>query len=618
MKQKRTLFVLLLLSLILCVTMTACGDQEEEDDFDGYVTSPPPTEEQNATVDQSAFINAAVNIFNSFAEDPEASLISLKMAEKNMKIENLTIKGHNLIGFEDPNIEKIYFTNNIVHTVYKQTPTIPTGYVPTDKYTVTNEYGSFAIQYDGFTYRYEFDPIFQVEPSDNDNDVEYPALTAEDMWYHPDYRIFMIDSEAIKDILRYHIEGNSESENESSIFDLEAMLDIFNDLYIECYFDLNEEQTSVNYFYMLGSYYSQEQNGLNSDIFSVKYNQKDANTILQLSFDYGTFLKLDVCLDKNPDTDEEESSEETPSDIVSSDTPANLTVSLVMGDAFNVADNITMDITAKVFFSEEPYVTMDGFLKDKAELSENLIKNADKIYRTYSGEYTLYSADRCETIYVWEDVIKAYLVFERTDADTFQYSRFYPYYNSQYACLATLDMELRMLTISSHTSEESLEDALASKYADFYQCEDGCTSICIYDTEFELYVFFEMDPISNKMKYVGYSKGSAYENFCEGEIDITEHIITVIEHCTLEETISRIKDTTFTIDGYDRGKSNGDGCIQVTAYDNASGYYLIFSITGGRAHYCGYSSASVMYGCVGTLYESYGSIVITEHLHSIE
>ena len=587
MKKRILIPILILMSLVVCVSLSACsGDSNDQNDtWEPSVTTDPnvPTE---PIIDETAVKNAAAEIFNNFAKNPEGVFHNLQTSKKNLKIDNIYTDAEGMLGYEDPQIETIYLTDHMIHTVYQPTDTYTSEYIPTDEYTFTGDYGTYTIQYDGFTYRYDFSPIEVIDNAGSN--IVIPEIAVEQMWYNHSEQCFMLDGVAIVDILKYYITANTVEDSLIDLSSIEAMLD---ELYIECFFNLNEEMTEIVYFRMLATHIPED--GLISELFSLQYSSDNGNISFKATLNYLLRATLNFKLNKT------------------SDTTYTAEMSALFGATAGVIDQMSMTMSANISVSDEPYIRIGGFLKEKVEIAENLINNSAKIEATYFGRYTVVGEADCEDVYVYDDKIKAYIVFSNYDLDGYTYVGYNPYYDNTMGCLGVLNTEATSITITSHTAEETLEAALRAKYDGQYQCKNDCDTLYIYDEEYEAYILFEQKLGDDFYSYDGYMLEEVFGYCCHSMIDFETNIITVVTHSALEETEADLADLVFEIYNYEKG-----ACAQIIVYDNASGYYLLFSVDGGKARYAGYSSYEFVNACVGELNVGSRTITITDHPHN--
>ena len=585
--KKCFILTILLVCVVLSISLVSCsGDEDDQPETLDNVNTQDPNVQTGPVIDENAVKSAAAQIFNGYASNPEKMLFDFQTMKKNWKIENIYTDANGMIGFEEPNIDKIFVTDNMTHTVYKTEDTYIGDYVPTDEYSFVGNYGSFSIQYDGFTYRYNFDP---AEESNNENDiVAFPMILPENMWYNPNESCFMIDSTVLVDVLRYYIDSQKA---ENSLFDLSSLESMLDTLYIDCYFNLNENMTAFSFFKVLATNYPEE--GLRSEIFSIQYKFESGNTALKFEINQGFNATIGFTLDKT------------------SETTYDMNASVLLKNSAGVIEPITFSISADVTVANEPYIQIVGFLRDKVEIAENLIKNKAKIDAIYAGKYSLNNGIECETVYVYDDKIKAFVIFEITDEQMYSYTGFNPYYDNTIGCLGVVDMNTHSLTITTHTDEETLSAALIEKYGGEYTASVDCNSLYIYDTDYEIYVIFERAFGEEYYVYDGFSDVDIYGNCCQSMIDLDNGTIEVVSHSSIEKTVESIKDIIFEVYNLEKGT-----CAQIVVYDNASGYYLLFGIDGSRARYAGYSSYEFVNACQGSLNIGSQSITIDYHMHS--
>lgn len=588
MKKRFILTLMIILCMTLCLSFASCSEDEEEpqETFD-YVTTQDPNVSTGPTIDEESIKSAAAQMFNEYVLNPEKMVSDLKTMRKNWKIENIYMDDSGMLGFEAPNIDKIYMTDNMIHTVYKTDDVYTEEYVPTDEYTFFGEYGSFAIQYDGFTYRYDFSPEETVISNNGNGDIMLPTILSEQMWYNPTESCFMIDSTALVGVLEYYI---ANQKTESAIFDLSSIESMLDTLYIDCYFNLTEDMSAFSYLKILATNYPSE--GLRAEVFSLQYKAEGGNIAFKMDINQDVNATIAFHLNQTEDA------------------TYKMDASMLLKTAAGIIEPLTLTISADVTIADEPYIQITGFLRDKVEIAENLIKNKAKIDATYAGKYSLYGAVECDTVYVYDDKIKAYLVFEAIDGQMYSYVGFNPYYDNTMGCLGIVDVNSHNLTITAHTADETLSIALTSKYSGNYTCPDDCTSLYIYDTDFEVYIVFERAFAEEYYVYDGFSDTEMFGKCCQSMIDLENNTIEVVSHSSIEKTIESIKNIVFEIHNLERGY-----CAQIIIYDDASGYYLLFSIDGGKARYAGYSSYEFVNACQGSLNMGSHSIAIEEHPH---
>lgn len=587
MKKRILIPILILMSLLTCVSLSACsGDGGDPDETWSYVETEDPNATTGPVVDEEAVKAAAVTIFNNIAKNPEKAFYDMRVSKKNLKIENIYVGAEGMLGFEDPNIETIYITDNVTHTVYRSEDVYTQDYIPTDEYSFVGEYGSYTIQYDGFTYRYDFSPAEEVDREGIN--IAIPEIFAEQMWYNPTEQCFMIDSVAIVDILRYYVESGSE---EDSLIDLSAIEPLLDSLYIDCYFNLNEDMTDISYLKILAI--SAPEDGLSSEVFSLRFGNKDGNVSFKMSLNYLMTATVNFAVTKT------------------SDTTSTVEFIALFGSTANVIDQLSLTMSADITTAEDPYIHISGFLKEKVEIAENLIKSSERIESTYFGRYKVNNKVDCDDVYVYDDKIKAYIVFSNYDQDGYAYVGYNPYYDSTMGCLGTLNLNTSIITITTHTASETLEAALQEKYSGAYTSEFTCGTLYVYDEDYEAYVLFDKQDGQDFYTYDRFMLDAVYGFCCHAMIDFETNTITVVNHSALEKTVEELQDMVFDVYNLEKG-----ACAQIIVYDNTSGYYLLFSIDGGKARYSGYSSYEFVNACLGDINVGSRTITITEHPHN--
>lgn len=588
--MKKLFKILVVLTAMIAVGLLSASCKKEEEEYFEPETEPPIIEP--VLPDNEAEVrNSAAALFTAIAKNPQGYIMSKKSAKKNFSINNLSISGDNLIGVEGLRIDTIDFTDHIVRIKYADPGVYDENFVPIDEYVMSGDYGSYSVLYDGFSYQYEFDPYSPIMTMDSN--IVFPAIFPDSMWYNTTEECYRIDSDAIKNILLFYMNEKYTKINDSR-FDIatDELRNLISNSYITCKYRLNSNMTDIEYFSLLISTHSVHEGSeftVRHDILTLEYSLQGRDMSLRINYDHDMKVLITAKV--------------TTVDSLQS----NVNASIIVTDPSNPDKDVTMHVSGRIAFNTAPYVEPTGFLKEKIELGENLTKNAYKIQNTHAAKFTIKNQVKCNTVYVYDDKIQAYVLFKPGYKDFYYYAGFTPVYDKQSGCIGEIDLEHSVITVISHNYSEETNILLANKYSGDFIASTPCETLAIYDSEYKVYVYFCKKQGYKEYAYAGFHK-TMLSNWCSATIDSDERTITPKDHCGLEDTIRKVKDIEYAIKNYEALQ-----CKQILVYDSSSGYYLIFNINGTSAKYVGYSDIAYSYACVGK-FNSY-TIEVTQHSH---
>jgi hypothetical protein len=448
-----------------------------------------------------------------------------------------------------------------------------------EAYVVATENGMYCVTTDGETYDYSFESFDTVE---FENETVLPELTEDDIVYDEVTGYFVIKDTYITKVMAVLMPEGEDGETDVSLDEMIGMPgldDTLDAMKYEIKFKISEDNV-ISELNIKGVV---TQNEIRNEILAVVVKNGNDGFSFTATINYLVNISMNVKYE------------------VFDDNTGKFSASLSMIPPMGMGmESQNFNFSIDVALSESTIVVSDE-LKTHLDKAAALFDKLPEIQTKYNGIYNGVDVE-CEKIAVYDDEYQVYIVLAY-DWDGYVYDSIVINIDDE-TCIGTLSDGV--IAVTEHSVYEQAAAEAAAKYDGVFTSEVVCDTIAVWDELIGQYAVFEMDFFNDgEYEFVGIMD-EPWGLYCVGTVDVTNKVLTVIEHNSVEVFVDSIKDKEFTLSG-------DTTCENV--YVEYEDYYIFFyKNSNGSWGYCG-SSNWAPSGCEAIIDTVNNTLVIVEHSH---
>lgn len=522
MKKYIQITICLLMALLLCAIMASCGEKEVEPcethtDADGNlvcdvcqatITPEGPSQAEIERTEKEAITTQLNNALSSWVNLINGEKTLGPSTTIGMEVKTNLPSSHWVSRLKQMSLNDryVYMTLDNNNKYAKQeTENIIIGVLPKGIYAIEDD----TINLNYYTHLYT--PYQMMVNAD--------LVKLEHLIFNADSNTYSIDSTYLVTAFKKLLTTPTALEINEGLYDSAMISRITKTVLTESSITLDEydeiSALSIKYF--------SKDNGLTTDICTIVYENSAGKMNFNISFNLNYIVDLSYTRNATSTY-----AQYTYSFLYNTSKPDDYT--------FN---KTSIEINGVLSQKEDKVVVQNDDLLKKMDAVKNSMVYVDTMRDKYSATYYCDHVDwTCENVYIYDARYDAYILLshEGLSGNQLKFKTIDFDVDFTDACLGTLDLVTKRVTIQQHSNKELLHAQLKEQYNFTWTAmSTECLSIAIYDEDNNQYIFFKRTPQDETFVYMFSHVADKYDETttCLAKVSSwSQHTISFVKHNT--------------------------------------------------------------------------------------